>query len=90
VTSHASHKQCAAQGCSSKRAKYFMGWPSAFGETVWGVVCARHDRDMGRRNLMDAYGLTKDMAIEFDLSLDRDARAEDRSCNHTVSPTASM
>lgn len=55
---------CDYHGCKH-RAKYFMGWLDSKGEKQWGVVCATHDKMLGRENLK-ATGMTLQEAIAFE------------------------
>ena len=68
--------RCQYQGCY-RQAKYLMGWKGPEG-TVWGVVCATHDRNLGRRNLAEAYNLPRAEMVAMDLRLDSEAKAERR------------
>ena len=54
---------CEFQHCG-RRAKYFMGWLEN-GDKKFGMVCATHDKILGRKNLM-ATGMTIEEAIKFE------------------------
>ena len=56
---------CSYQNCTRK-ARYFMGWIDNNGEKHWGMVCCKHDRLLGRRNLRQLAGMSVDEAIEFE------------------------
>lgn len=71
-----SSKRCAYGDCTKRHRDYLMGWDLG-GSTVWGLVCADHDRDLGRRNLMRAFDIPKGRVAEYDLALDRAAKEED-------------
>jgi hypothetical protein len=43
-----------------------MGWIDNNGEKHWGMVCSKHDRLLGRRNLIQLAGMSVDEAIEFE------------------------
>ena len=58
--------KCAYPGCHRKTAKYFMGWINSEGVKVWGLVCATHDRELGRKNLMEYAGMALQEAINFE------------------------
>jgi len=56
--------KCEYPGCNRK-AKYFTGWLEN-GEKKFGYVCATHDKELGRKNLMALAGMTLKEAVEFD------------------------
>uniref|UniRef100_A0A6M3IYJ3 Uncharacterized protein n=1 Tax=viral metagenome TaxID=1070528 RepID=A0A6M3IYJ3_9ZZZZ len=51
----------------TRKAKYFMGWVEE-GEKQWGMVCATHDKYLGRKNLVGA-GLSLEEAIQFEKTI---------------------
>ncbi len=61
--------RCSYPGCS-REAQFYMSWQ--LGNTKhFGLVCATHDRILGRQNLI-ASGMTAAEAVEFDIKLSRE------------------
>jgi len=53
---------CQFKHCNRKAA-YFIGWSTSDGKK-WGMVCATHDKELGRKNLLNYMSLEE--AIESD------------------------
>lgn len=59
---------CAYPKCKKTTAKYFMVWEDSQGQKHCGLVCARHDKILGRGHLMET-GMTLEKAIDFEREL---------------------
>lgn len=66
--------RCAFGNCK-REAKYFMTWNNGTGK-VSGLVCATHDKRLGRHHLMELVGMTLEEAIEFETMLKRTVNDE--------------
>ena len=55
--------KCEYPGCH-RQAKYLQGWTNENGKH-FGLVCATHDRELGRKNLVNA-GMSLSEAILFE------------------------
>ncbi len=53
-------------GKCTRDAKYYMGWIDAAGKKHCGMVCAKHDRELGRKNLVSYANMTMEQAVAFD------------------------
>ena len=67
---------CEYHGCERKKA-FFMRWAEVDGTIASGIVCASHDKQLGRINLMNAYGIAHEEAVVMDTALARLAKKED-------------
>lgn len=69
--------KCAYPGCNRMTPKpYMMGWEDDEGRVKFGLVCATHDKILGRTNLAKLLDLTKSEAIDLDLEIDKEVKAE--------------
>jgi hypothetical protein len=57
-------KKCEYKDCN-REARYYMGWEIK-GEKFFGLVCATHDKYLGRENLQRNAGWPLEQAIEFE------------------------
>jgi len=64
--------KCAYPGCAKKTGKYLMSWVNSQGEKEFGLVCAAHDKILGRKHLM-ATG----MALEEAIAWEKEAKPDD-------------
>lgn len=70
---------CANPKCPGERraARYYMGWVAPNGKTMSGMVCHSCDRDLGRANIQRWKHSSRVEAVDYDLALDRAAKAAD-------------
>ena len=57
-------KVCEYYNCN-RTARYFMGWNNLNGSKHFGLVCATHDRELGRNNLVNT-GMSTAESILFE------------------------
>lgn len=62
--------KCQYPGCHKERPQYFICWEhdkGIKGDKSCGYVCARHDKVIGRTNLIK-YSFSLDEAIEWEMA----------------------
>ena len=59
-------QKCEYPGCKPKTAQYFMGWEDEEGNKHWGMVCASHDKLLGRRNLTKYAGMDIEQILLYE------------------------
>ena len=72
----ATAQYCEYRDCNKKQA-FFIRWAEMDGRISSGIVCASHDKQLGRINLMNAYGIAHEEAVSLDNALTRAAKRED-------------
>ena len=57
--------RCQYPNCDKKQPQYFICWADSKGVKACGMVCGKHDRLIGRKNLM-ASGMALQDAIAWE------------------------
>ena len=57
--------KCAYPECEKETGKYLMSWTNSRWEKEFGLVCAQHDKILGRKHLMET-GMTLKEAITWE------------------------